>query len=295
MTQETLDKHRKMVGPHKIREISMFDNVENPKYPRQPGELHDINDWKRFIDGYDCGIKYMDDHIGELFNALNKAGVLEDLIIIISSDHGENMGELGIYAEHATADRITTRIPMIIKWPDSIKGHVDKGLHYNLDLLPTLAELLNIPIQPKWDGKSYKDAFVGEDCGRDYLVVSQCAHVCQRGVRFDNWHYIRTYHDGYHLFPNEMLFDVENDPHEEYDLASERPDICSEAASKLLKWHDEAMASMNYAEDPMNTVMREGGPLHARGNLKQYIDYLKKTGREYSIDELIRRHPNEIV
>jgi arylsulfatase A-like enzyme len=295
MTQETLDKHRKMVGPHKIREISMFDNVENPKYPRQPGELHDINDWKRFIDGYDCGIKYMDDHIGELFNALNKAGVLEDLIIIISSDHGENMGELGIYAEHATADRITTRIPMIIKWPDSIKGHVDKGLHYNLDLLPTLAELLNIPIQPKWDGKSYKDAFVGEDCGRDYLVVSQCAHVCQRGVRFDNWHYIRTYHDGYHLFPNEMLFDVENDPHEEYDLASERPDICSEAASKLLKWHDEAMASMNYAEDPMNTVMREGGPLHARGNLKQYIDYLKKTGREYAIDELIRRHPNEIV
>ncbi|MEI6521250.1 MAG: sulfatase-like hydrolase/transferase, partial [bacterium] len=294
VTQETIDKHRKMVGPHKIREISMFDNNENPKYPRQPGEIENMDNWKRFIDGYDCGIKYMDDHIGKILKSFAAAGVLDDMVIIISSDHGENMGELGIYAEHATADCITTRIPMIIKWPGYIKDHIDKGLHYNLDLLPTLAELFDLPLESAWDGKSYKDAFYGKECGRDYLVVSQCAHVCQRGVRFDNWHYIRTYHDGYHLFPQEMLFDITIDPHEENDIALLRRDICNEAASKLLSWHDEMMALMDFAEDPMHTVLREGGPLHARGNLKNYIKYIKETGREYAIDELIKRHPNEM-
>ena len=52
---------------------------------------------------------------------------------IISSDHGENFGELGIYAEHGSADQPATRIPMIVRWPGMKSGHVDDGLHYNLD------------------------------------------------------------------------------------------------------------------------------------------------------------------
>ena len=45
----------------------------------------------------------------------NIGTIYEDVAIIISSDHGENMGELGLYSEHATADQITCRIPMIVK------------------------------------------------------------------------------------------------------------------------------------------------------------------------------------
>lgn len=52
----------------------------------------------------------------------------------------------------------------------------------------------------------------GADGGRDHLVVSQCAHVCQRSVRFGDWMYIRTYHDGYHLIEDEELFNVKDDP-----------------------------------------------------------------------------------
>ena len=73
---------------------------------------------------------------------LKQAGVYEETAIIISSDHGENFGELGIYAEHGTADNITCRIPMIIKWPGGAKGTVADGLHYNLDWGPTLMDLL---------------------------------------------------------------------------------------------------------------------------------------------------------
>ncbi len=295
LTEDVLKKHREMVGPHKPRELSMYHNRTNPRYPRQPGEIKDMEDLRRVIDGYDCGIRYMDSHIGMALEALEKEGVLDDLAIIISADHGENMGELGIYSEHGTADHITCRIPMIIKWPGCKAGHVDKGLHYNLDLAPTLAELLGMKKKDTWDGQSYAPAILeSRECGREYLVLSQCAHVCQRSVRFGPWIYIRTYHDGYHLFPDEMLFNLDEDPHEQNDLADSRPDICREAVYYLNQWHDSMMKTMDSDVDPLWTVIREGGPHHAQGHLKEYLKYLEETGRGYAIPELMRRHPGEL-
>jgi len=294
LTPDVLASHNKMVGPHGSLEISMYDNRENPKYPRHPGEAKDMPGLRRVIDGYDCGIRYMDGHIGQLLEALGKKGVLEDLAIIVSADHGENLGELGIYAEHGTADQITCRIPMIIRWPDGRKGHVDSGFHYNLDLAPTVADLFGIPRMASWDGQSYAQAILGgADCGREYLVLSQCAHVCQRGVRFGDWLYMRTYHDGFHLFPDEMLFNIKQDPHEQHDLAGERRDVCMEAVYWLNDWHDCMMKTMHGDVDPLWTVIREGGPFHAKGQLMAYCDYLERTGRGDAIPLLKDRHPRE--
>lgn len=293
ITEDVLKEHQKLVGPHCTHEINMYDNYKNPKFPRMPGEIRDMQELRQMIDGYDCGIRYMDMHIGIILDALEKQGVLDDMAIIVSADHGENQGELGIYGEHGTADNITCKIPMIIKWPGCKAGHVDKGLHYNLDLGPTLAELFSKDPAPSWDGKSYAPAIRGEDCKREYLVISQSAHVCQRGVRFDEWLYIRTYHDGYHLFPDEMLFNIQKDPYEQYNVASEYRDKCKEAVYYLNQWHDDMMKSMPYDVDPLWTVIKEGGPYHANGNLSRYCEYLEKTGREYAIPELKKRHPNE--
>lgn len=295
LTEEALERHRQMVGPHNSREISMYNNATSPQYPRHLGEVRDMVDMRQFINGYDCGIRYMDEHIGRLLEALDEQGALQDLVIVVSSDHGENLGELGLYAEHATADEITTRIPMIVRWPGSVQEHVDTGLHYNLDLAPTLAELLGQEPSARWDGQSYAPALRGEACGREELVVSQCAHVCQRGVRWGSWLYMRTYHDGYHLFPDEMLFNLAEDPHEECDLAPERPDLCREGAARLSAWHDQMMATQpeGYTVDPMRTVLAEGGPFHTRGHLEEYCRYLEATERGWACAELRRRHPGE--
>jgi choline-sulfatase len=296
LTAEVLERHRAMVGPHGAREISMYDSRENPRYPRQPGELRDTQDLRRMIDGYDCGIRYLDEHVGRLFSALDAQGVLDDLAIIISSDHGENLGELGLYGEHATADAITPRVPMIIRWPGGRSGHVDTGLHYQLDLGPTLAELLGREPPARWDGASYAPAITrGESAGRDHLVLSQCAHVCQRSVRFGPWIYLRTYHDGYHLFPPEMLFDIEQDPHEEQEVAAQHPEVCGQAIAHLARWHDTMMRSVPGGVDPLWTVMAEGGPYHARGHLRAYCERLEATGRGWAVPQLKRRHPREFA
>jgi len=294
LTEEAFLGHRRTVGPHGALEINMYDNAARPGYPRHAGELADMADLRRFVDGYDCGVRYMDAHIGQLFDALRQEGVFDDTAILVSADHGENLGELGIYGEHATADRATCRIPLIIRWPGCRKGHVDGGLHYNLDLAPTLARLLGVEPKAAWDGGSFARSVTdGEAEGRPYLVVSQMAHGCQRGVRFDRWLYLRTWHDGYRLFDRDMLFDVEKDPYEQRNVAAENPQVVDRAASLYLDWHDSMMRSMEKAEDPLWTVMGEGGPYHTKGHLGAYCGRLEKTGRGWAVPELKRRHPGE--
>ena len=135
------------------------------------------------------------------------------------------------------------------------------------------------------------------ECGHDDVIISQCAHVCQRGVRFGPYLYMRTFHDGYHLFPDEMLFDIEQDPREEHDLSAELPDILRDGAARLSAWHAAMMQTMpdGYRVDPMNTVLAEGGPYHARDMLKTYCERLEATGRGEHIAELRRRHPGEFT
>lgn len=295
LTDGLVAQHRSEVHPHGAREIDMFDNIISPAFPRMPGEIYDAADARRMFDGYDCGIRHMDGIIGGLLDILREAGVYEDTAVIITSDHGENLGELGLYAEHATADEITCNIPMIIRWPGVTPGgHVDNGLHYNIDLLPTIAEMHGVQSHAWWDGASYLNALRGEEVGREHLVLSQCAHVCQRSARFGDWLYMRTIHDGFHLtWPREMLYHLKDDPHETQDLAAKHPEICAQGAKIILDWQEEQMLKSSSQIDPLWTVMREGGPYHSRGYGKQYSEYLKQTDREHWLPLFAQKHPEE--
>jgi hypothetical protein len=153
----------------------------------------------------------------------------------------------------------------------------------------------------QWDGKSFARALLprmkagseAEETGHPCLIISQCAHVCQRSVRWDTWLYMRTYHCGYHLFPEEMLYNLELDPHLQNDIAVLHPEICRQGGTMLLQWQNEMLASMpaNSAVDPMQTVLAEGGPTHAvGGHLPGYLARLRATDRAHHADELERRY-----
>ena len=294
---ELLEEHKLLAGPHGCRDGNMYNGDPVPEYPRHVPDMQTMDDLKKHIDGYDCGIRYLDDHIGLILDQLDRLGVLEDTAIIVTSDHGENQGELGIYSEHGTADQITHRIPMIIRWPGGMQAHVDRGFHYSFDISPTLAELFGQQPQPRWHGQSYASAIQdGSVTGRDELILSQCAHVCQRSARWGPWLYMRTYHDGYHPhFQKEMLFNIDEDPHELNDLAPVSPDLCAEGAQRLDRWHSHMMATMpdGYSIDPMQTVLDEGGPYHANCMLDDYAGRLEATGRGHWIPELKKRHPEK--
>lgn len=287
--REVFERHLKKVGQHSLNELGGF--AENERYrafPKQLQRATTFEEMEAVLDGYDCGVRYMDGQIGRLAEWLRTQGIYEDMAIIITSDHGEDMGELGIYSEHGVCDYPTTHIPLLLKWP-GVKPSVDRELHYQIDLAPTLCELLGVAPYPYWDGQS----FAGGKGGREYLVLTQCAHVCQRGVRFGNYYYIRTYHSGYHLFPKEMLFDISADAHEQKDLCEQRPDLCAMACRYLVDWQEEMMLHSECDRDPLWTTLLEGGPLHGRCDTAAYYERLRKTGREEGAEEFRRRFGDE--
>ncbi len=291
ITPEDYARHQQHIGPHSVYDLGMYTDATNPKYPKHPGAIRSYQDLRAVIDGYDCGIHYADSLIGQVFDALRAQGVFDDVAVILTSDHGENFGELGIYGEHGTADEATCRIPMLVRWPGCKAGHVDPGFHYLLDLPPTMAELLSVPASPHWDGRSFAPALMrGEDCGWDHVIISQMAHVCQRSARFDHWLYMRTIHDGYHLFDDEMLFDLAADPHQQWDVKVDHPEICARGAKIILDWQEAQMRKSASDADPMWTVMREGGPFHTVGALEQYCGHLERTGRDEGAARLRAKH-----
>jgi arylsulfatase A-like enzyme len=295
LTPAVLEKAWAGYGPHSAQEPSGY--APDPQtWRRAPEPIDGLAAATAWIDGYDTGIRYADHHIGRLIEALKAAGLYDNTIIIIGADHGENLGELNIWGDHQTADEFTCRVPLIVRWPGEagLQG-VNAGLHYHFDWAATLIERLGGQVPAVWDGRSFADVLErGEDGGRDALILSQGAWAAQRAVRFrhdgDDWILLRTYHDGHKDLPPLMLFNLTRDPHEQADLAAERPDLVALALARLETWLAETMALSDTDVDPLVTVMREGGPFHCRGELPAYLERLRSTGRAHHADRLAATH-----
>ena len=290
ITQALIDEQNASFGPHSATEVAGYGDQLPPRWTMGVGHIRDLDDAKAHMDGYDTGVHYADHYVGKLIQDLKALGIYEETAIIISADHGVNLGELNVWGDHQTADQGTNHIPLIVKWPgvtDDSAGEARDGLHYGLDLPATVLELVGGQQPAAWDGESFASALAsdlsaGEKSGRDYLVISQGAWSCQRSVRWEKWLLIRTYHTGMKAFPAYMLFDIEADPHETTNLAGQRPDLVGEGLQKMDVWVGEQMYRSQRG-DPFWGVIAEGGPLHANVNSEDwagYLDRLRATGRE---------------
>jgi choline-sulfatase len=101
-----------------------------------------MDDVRKVYDRYDTGVRYADHHVGQIINALDEMGMLEETGVMVSADHGENLGELGIYCDHQTADDYTTHLPMILRWPGlATEVRPQSDFRYQIDVMATVLEL----------------------------------------------------------------------------------------------------------------------------------------------------------
>jgi arylsulfatase A-like enzyme len=265
---ETITEQYAGYGPHSAHDVHHgYLTGDGPEdLERTPDEIADRADYERWVDGYDVGIRYMDDYIAKLLGRLEEAGVREETLVVVTADHGENLGELNVYGDHQTADHVTARVPLIVDGPGVEPGDED-GLYYNVDFAPTMVEYLAREdedfgdvgadlgddetdgesgeekdlveaVFDDWDGRSFAGGLTGheEAAGRDYLVLSQGAWACQRAVRWDDYLLIRTYHDGLKQFDPVELYDLDADPHETTNLARDRTEVVREGLTMLEDW-----------------------------------------------------------
>ncbi|WP_282055787.1 sulfatase [Maribacter luteus] len=106
---------------------------------------------------YLASVSYIDAQIGKMINALEEAGLRDNTIIMVWSDHGWHLGEMGIWGK-ATNYEISARVPLMIWTPDMPKGtrgKTSKALVELVDMYPTLCELAGLDKPEHLEGQSF--------------------------------------------------------------------------------------------------------------------------------------------
>ena len=282
LSEAEIERQRRSFGPHDAVTPRGVD-ARTPPASREVTTIASVADAERWLDGYDAGIRYADEHVGKLVDLLGSLGVLDDTAVVVTADHGENQGELGVWGDHQTADHHTCNVPLIIAWPgvtDAHRGAERHALIYHVDAAATLLDLAGAAIPAAWDGRSFAASIASaDDDHRDHLVLSQLAWSCQRSVRRGDHLLIRTYDTGLKDLPEILLFDLVADPHETTDLSGDLPELVGDLSGLLDEWTQAHAAASALGRDPLAAVLGEGGPWHTREMLVEMCRVLRATGR----------------
>jgi len=253
-----------------------------------PDAIRTTDDFKALIDGYDGSIAYADHHVGQVLDALDELGVLDETAIIVSGDHGDSFGEHGQYMDHGMANEAVHNVPLIVRWPGVARQGRCDSLIYGLDLAPTLCELLDLPVPARWDGHSFAAALRGEPfAGRPYLVWDHGIFTFTRAVRTPDWLLILILHPG--LYPYDepvLLHDMNADPHQATNLANERSDVVGQLMAALGEWRQAQLQACG-ASDPLEAMVPSGPFLYYTP--EQMYERLERTGRGHRVPELRAR------
>ncbi len=302
---EAIAGHAELYGPHTALDLYEGDgswSVPPPTSPNpstMPDAIRTRQDFEHLVTGYDGAVMYWDHHLGRLLETLDEIGVLDETAVIVTSDHGESLGENGVYGDHPMANEANHHIPMVIRWPTvtddlSEKQRRVRGLAYHLDLAPTLCELLDIPVPFGWDGSSFAAGVRGEPfAGRPELVLSHGAYTYQRALRTQEHLYIETLHPGCWKLDRQQLYAIARDPHMTADLAATDGTTVAALAGRLAAWRADHATLAGPVSDPMEKGLYEGPP--DAFSVERYTARLRATGRGHLADDLLRRLEEEWV
>jgi len=127
-------------GSRQGRSASLFlIALDRREIPRKPG------DGEILRATYEAGVRYLDESLGVLFDALRKSGVWDQLLVVVTSDHGEEFDEHGGFGHGSLYEEIIA-VPLLIKWPHSEHAGATNGvLSSSVDLAPTLLGYAGLP------------------------------------------------------------------------------------------------------------------------------------------------------
>ncbi|MER7538393.1 sulfatase [Streptomyces sp. NPDC097704] len=294
--EETIARHgAEVYGPRSALDLhySLRGAGTSPVPHNMPDAVRSRADFEHLINGYDGAVSYWDHHFGRLMDTLAELGIADDTAVIVSADHGESFGEQGSYAEHGLANEPTHRLPLVVYWPgvtDDLPADARRNdaLLYNIDLAPTLCELLGLDTPAGWQGTSFAAAVRGETVdSREYLVLGHGAHTYQRAVRTRDHLYIRTYHPGAFRAEWEQLFHVTEDPYLTRDLTADEPELAARMRAHLAEWWNEYAGRPGCLPDPMQTTLQTG-PTYYNDPVR-YARHLRDTGRAPLAEDLEER------
>jgi len=169
--------------------------------------------------------EWFDDQVGLVLRSLEEGGLADNTIVIYTTDHGENMGEHGLWWKNCMYEH-SARVPLIVHWPARWSGGQRRaGVCSLVDLVQTIAELGGARVPDDWDGDSLVDYLDDPQAQwKDFAVSEYYAHNIASGfAMFRQNRYKYVYHtraDEKHP-PQRELYDMHTDPQEFQNLADD--------------------------------------------------------------------------
>ncbi|NIM90427.1 MAG: sulfatase-like hydrolase/transferase [Candidatus Aminicenantes bacterium] len=228
------------------------------------------------VELYDNEIKKTDEHIGEIYDFLKKMGILDQTILVLLSDHGEEFGDHGGYDRgyeyeydsgkmhaHTLYDEIL-RIPLIIRYPKKIKGNkiVNQQVR-SIDILPTILSLLDISYEGTFEGLDLsRNNFTPEDNLKAYSE-SILEGAEKKSLRTKEWKLI--YHP---VSQRYELYNLAQDPEEKVNLVRQEERVFASLKNELFSWMERMPKEETKAKKKRKLSEEEIEALKALGYIK---------------------------
>jgi choline-sulfatase len=212
---------------------------------------------RRAVTAYRGMVTFVDAQIGRVLDALEMSGHVEDTTVLYTSDHGDMVGQHGLWSKH-TMYEPSVGVPMIVAGPNVPAAKVSSTNVSLVDIFPTVLHATGAP------STAADDTLPG-----DSLVELANAEDSDRAV-FSEYHANYSSHasymlkDGddkliYHVDAPAQLFNLVSDPHEVHDLAADQPDRAAEMEKKLREIIDPEEGDRQAKLDGQAKIAAAGG------------------------------------
>ncbi len=201
-----------------------------------------------YVARYDAEIHYADDEIGRLVDGLEERGLWNRMLTVMTSDHGESLGEHDYFFGHGMLGFQTClHVPLFLRYPGVIEPRVDGDPVELLHLAPTILDFAGAKLEEgRWgQGRSLRSRLLGQESGAESIAFSEAGYATE-----GNW--IRTAFDGRFKLTfvpwrsdqrkvagegvRFVLYDLESDPGETTNLADSRPEDLERLRRELWAW-----------------------------------------------------------
>jgi arylsulfatase A-like enzyme len=237
-------------------------------HPREIGRRQILKAWKAqrnnkhsseevldtIIRLYDSQIRYVDYHLGLLLDKLRESGMFDDTFIVLTSDHGEGFGEHGELSHPNELYDELLRIPLIIVGPATLRKVITDEVS-QIDIAPTILELLDIGETEKFQGKSLISLMYGQR--HTSYIISECLipKTTKKKIayRTEEWKAIFSEDDHYELY------NLKEDPKEVKNVAKFHQEMADKFKAKILshlEW-EENLRKSSADRDRLRALIKE--------------------------------------
>ena len=211
----------------------------------------------------------MDASLAQLFQYLQDNGLMDETVIIITADHGEELDEHELWYDHHGLYQTNCHIPLILHCPDAIpKGQRLEGLVTLKDIAPTVLDYagqFTLSEQEKMEGASLRTLVENgsDDGSTDAIYLTECGWMKKRGWQTRKWKLIVEAGGTSAVYntPDIELYDLEDDPDEIYNLAEEAEDVVTQLKNEMDAFLKQRLAETGLPDptDEQDITMRRIG------------------------------------